>query len=115
MEPSAEPDTCISVLIFPVQCLQFLNEAKREDGLRAVSIPLNTHWNANQKPIRSPPGYRAQCTLCIPANLPDPPLSIFQGSGSETISQWGKGGRVEEGRKGRRRKEEGGCGLVGPG
>ena len=48
-------------------------------------FPLNTHQNADQKPIGSAPAYWVQCTL-----PPDPIyqtlLSIFRGSGLQTIS-----------------------------
>ena len=50
-----------------------------------LAFPMNTHQNANQKPLTSVPPYQAQCTL--------PPQLIYQtlhspfprGSGNETI------------------------------
>ena len=44
---------------------------------------INAQQNANQKPIRSAPAYRAQCTL-PPQPIYQTLLSIFRESGSET-------------------------------
>ena len=65
VKQSAEPDTCTSILIFRTWCLQL---SKMKQNLKMA--PINSHQNANQKPIRSAPAYRAQCTL--------PPQPIYQ-------------------------------------
>ena len=60
-EFSAEPDTSTSVLSLPLGVCKTKQNAKRV--LVQLAIPINVHQNANHKPIRSAPVYRAQCTL----------------------------------------------------
>ena len=50
----------------------FTELSKTKQNAKTVLVRL-AHQNANQKPIRSAPAYRAQCTL------PPQPISPFQG------------------------------------
>ena len=60
--------------IFPTWHLHSvqLSKTKENEKMALVRLvfPINAHQNAIEKPIRSPPAYRAQCTL--------PPQPIYQ-------------------------------------
>ena len=76
VEFSAEPDTRINVLpvSFPLGVCIVLQLSKTKQNekkaLVRLAFPINAHQNAIQKPIRSAPTYRVQCTL--------PPQPIYQ-------------------------------------
>ena len=52
VEHSAEPDTHTSILIFPTFCLQlFKLKQNTKTVIMGFVFLINTHQNANQKPI----------------------------------------------------------------